>query len=101
MPENKTIATKGSVKIFIENIKDKNQREDCKSIIKVMESVSNQKPVMWGSAIVGFGSNHYVYESGREGDISIIGGCVKNLIKVCNSFFNTDEINNGIINRFI
>jgi hypothetical protein len=39
----------------------------------MMEKVSGSEPVMWGSAIVGFGSYHYVYESGREGDMIVIG----------------------------
>jgi uncharacterized protein YdhG (YjbR/CyaY superfamily) len=38
-----------------------------------MESISKEKPVMWGSAIIGFGTRHYVYESGREGDTMIVG----------------------------
>jgi uncharacterized protein DUF1801 len=39
----------------------------------MMQEVSNCEPVMWGSAIIGFGTYHYVYESGREGDMVVIG----------------------------
>ena len=42
-------------------------------LLGMMESVSRTKPVMWGSSIIGFGSYHYVYESGREGDTILIG----------------------------
>jgi Domain of unknown function (DU1801) len=73
MAENKTIPTKGSVNAFLNKIKDKQVRDDCLAIVGMMQKVSNTKPVMWGSAIVGFGKYHYVYESGREGDSILIG----------------------------
>ena len=73
MAENKTKATSSNVTAFLKKIKDPQVRSDCNAIIEIMGSVSKQKPVMWGSAIVGFGTYHYVYESGREGDILIVG----------------------------
>jgi len=73
MPENKTKATKSSVDVFLNKIKDTKLRDDCISIVDMMKSASKCDPVMWGSAIVGFGSYHYVHESGREGDTIIIG----------------------------
>jgi len=73
MTENKTKPTAGSVSAFLNKIKDTKLKNDCKTIIEIMESVSNLKPVMWGSAIIGFGTYHYVYESGREGDTVIVG----------------------------
>jgi hypothetical protein len=48
-------------------------RDDCFAILEMMKKVSKCEPVMWGSAIVGFGQYHYVYESGREGDMILIG----------------------------
>jgi hypothetical protein len=72
MAENKTKATKGSVSGFLKKIATKQVREDCFTLVDVMGSVSKSEPVMWGSAIVGFGSHHYVYESGREGDMPVI-----------------------------
>ena len=48
-------------------------RDDCLAMIEMMRSVSKSEPVMWGSSIIGFGTRHYVYESGREGDTVIIG----------------------------
>jgi hypothetical protein len=73
MSENKTKPTTITVSSYINKIEDPSRKEDCNSIIKIMESVTKLKPVMWGSSIVGFGIYHYVYESGREGDICIIG----------------------------
>ena len=73
MAENKTRPTASAVSSFLKKIKDPVLLKDCKAIISLMESVSRQKPVMWGSAIIGFGTRHYVYASGREGDTMVIG----------------------------
>ena len=73
MAANKTKPTKSSVTAFLNKIKDKTLRDDCFAILEMMEEVSGSQPVMWGSAIVGFGSYHYVYDSGREGDMIVIG----------------------------
>jgi len=73
MAENKTKPTKSSVNAFLSKIKDKQLRDDCFVILEMMQKVSKCEPVMWGSAIVGFGIYHYMYESGREGDMILIG----------------------------
>ena len=73
MAENKTIPTQGSVAAFLNGIKDRQLRDDCFALVDMMQKASKSKPVMWGGAIVGFGSYHYVYESGREGDTLAIG----------------------------
>ena len=73
MTENKTKPTIESVTAFLNKIPDTQLREDCFAILEIMESVSKIKPVMWGSSIIGFGTYHYVYESGREGDTVILG----------------------------
>lgn len=73
MAENKTKPTKASVRVFLNKIKDRQLRDDCFAILEMMQKVSNSDPIMWGSAIIGFGSFHYVYESGREGDTIVIG----------------------------
>ncbi len=73
MAENKTKPMKTSVTAFLNKIQDKQLRDDCFAILEMMQKVSNSEPVMWGTAIVGFGTYHYVYESGREGDTVIIG----------------------------
>jgi hypothetical protein len=71
--ENKTRPTKTSVTAFLNKIKNKQLRDDCFAILEMMQKAANEEPVMWGSAIIGFGKYHYVYESGREGDTVVIG----------------------------
>jgi hypothetical protein len=73
MAENKTKQTKISVDKFINGIKDETVRKDCYEIIKLMKSVTKEEPKMWGPSIIGFGSYHYKYESGREGDSCLTG----------------------------
>lgn len=73
MAENKTQPTAISVPAFLDACTDEVRRTDAKVLAKLMQKVTGEKPTMWGPAIVGFGSYHYVYESGREGDMPIIG----------------------------
>jgi hypothetical protein len=73
MAENKTKPTSGSVAAFLNKIQNQQLRDDCFTILEIMQKVSNSEPVMWGSAIIGFGTLHYVYDSGREGDTVAIG----------------------------
>jgi len=56
MAENKTKPTKGSVTAFLNKINDQQLRDDCFAILKMMQKVAKSEPVMWGSAIVGFGT---------------------------------------------
>lgn len=71
--QNKTIETKASVAGFLKTIKDEKRRKDCSAIIDLVSKHTGLKPKMWGSSIVGFGSYHYKYESGREGDAPLTG----------------------------
>lgn len=73
MTENKTRPTGTAVEGFLNKIKDEQVRKDCVALARMMQAASRKEPVMWGSAIVGFGNVHYKYESGREGDIMAIG----------------------------
>src|SRR5271170_1874198 len=73
MAENKTKPTKLSVAAFIAAIADPAKRTDAKALVKLLQSVVGEKPKMWGPSIIGFGSCHYRYESGREGDMPLIG----------------------------
>jgi hypothetical protein len=73
MAENKTKPTKLSVPAFIAAVADPARRADAKTLIKLMQSATGEKPKMWGPSIVGFGSYHYKYESGREGDMPLVG----------------------------
>ena len=73
MAELKTKQTDASVKDFLNQIADKERREDCFAVAKIMEEITGEKPKMWGPSIVGFGSYHYKYASGREGDWLVTG----------------------------
>jgi hypothetical protein len=73
MANNKTKPSKLSVSAFIDALAEPAKRADAKALVKLMQSASGEKPVMWGPSIVGFGSYHYKYDSGREGDMPLIG----------------------------
>ncbi len=73
MAENKTKATQGSVNEYIAAIGDESRRKDCEVLVKLMAKATRQTATMWGTGIVGFGSYHYKYESGREGDSCLTG----------------------------
>jgi len=72
MAENKTKATVANVSAFIGKISDPTQQKDAKTLVKWMEDISGEKAKMWGTAIIGVGSHHYKYDSGREGDMPMI-----------------------------
>ena len=72
MAENKTKPTKTTVAAFLGGITDPVRRADAKALIKLMQEASGEKAQMWGPSIIGFGSYHYKYESGREGDMPVI-----------------------------
>lgn len=73
MAELKTKPTKVGVTTFINAVEDENKRKDCRALLKLMKSVTGKKPIIWGTSIVGFGSYHYKYKSGREGDWPVTG----------------------------
>ncbi len=73
MAEMKTKQTEASVEDFLNLIENDQKREDCFEIVKMMKQVTKKEPKMWGPSIIGFGSYHYKYESGREGDSPQIG----------------------------
>lgn len=72
MAKNKTTETLASVTDFVNAVKDPVKKSDSFQMIDIMQSISGFEPKMWGPAIIGFGFHHYVYESGREGDMPII-----------------------------
>lgn len=72
MAENKTKPTKLNVAAFIDALTDQTRRADAKALVKLMQSAAGEKPKMWGPSIIGFGSYHYKYESGREGDMPVV-----------------------------
>ena len=73
MAELKTKKTEASVEDFLNQIRDEETQRDCFEIAKMMKQVTRSDPKMWGSSIIGFGSRHLKYASGRELDWMLIG----------------------------
>jgi hypothetical protein len=73
MPENKTQATTASVDDYIAAITDEPKRKDSQTLLDLLKKITDDVPVLWGDSIIGFGSYHYQYESGNEGDMPLIG----------------------------
>jgi hypothetical protein len=73
MAENKTRPTGAAVDAFLDAVSDPQRREDAKALRATMERLSGEPAAMWGPTILGFGSCHYRYDSGREGDMARIG----------------------------
>jgi hypothetical protein len=71
MAENKTKPTQVSVAAYIDGLPDEAKRADTRSLVKLMQSATGEKAKLWGPSIVGFGSYHYKYETGREGDMPL------------------------------
>ena len=70
--QNKTVETNDSADDFLKNVKEEQKRKDCLAIVDLLSKHTKMKAKMWGPAIVGFGSYHYKYESGREGDAPLV-----------------------------
>ena len=73
MAELKTRPGDRSVREFLDSITDEARRRDCRTVLRIMQKVTGSKPRIWGTNIVGFGSYHYKYASGREGDWFLTG----------------------------
>ncbi|MCA9903026.1 MAG: DUF1801 domain-containing protein [Anaerolineae bacterium] len=73
MAENKTKANDKSVQTFLDSIDDDKKRQDSMALLDLMREATGAEPQMWGESIVGFGSYHYKYASGREGDSFLAG----------------------------
>jgi hypothetical protein len=70
---NKTTPTGGDVDAFLAGVADAQRRADASLLVRLIGEVTGQPAVMWGPSIVGFGSRHYRYASGREGDVPAVG----------------------------
>ncbi|MBV6652148.1 MAG: DUF1801 domain-containing protein [Mameliella sp.] len=73
MAKLKTIPQDSSVEAFLDQVADPDKRADNYALLEIMKTVTGEQPVMWGGSIVGFGSYHYRYASGREGDWMLTG----------------------------
>lgn len=73
MAENLTRPSDADVDAFVAAIGDERRRADARTMVELMRGATGAEPVMWGPSIVGFGSHHYRYASGREGDVPAVG----------------------------
>lgn len=73
MSELKTKKNDDDVIAYLNAVEPEKKREDSFAILKLMEEVTGEKARMWGASIIGFGSYHYTYASGREGDWMLVG----------------------------
>jgi Domain of unknown function (DU1801) len=73
MPDPLDKNNAASVDAFLASISDGSRRADCETLIGLMRSITKEEPKMWGASMIGFGTYHYRYESGREGDTFITG----------------------------
>lgn len=71
--KQKTKPTQKTVASFLADVPNETQRADAKVLAKMMEAATGEKPKMWGPSIVGFGTYHYKYETGTEGDVPLVG----------------------------
>jgi len=69
MAKNKTAATTKSVDDFIASLDSEAKRDDAHELIKIFKAITGFDAKMWGPSIIGFGTHHYKYESGHEGDM--------------------------------
>jgi Domain of unknown function (DU1801) len=56
---------------FLARVPDEQRRQDARRLCAMMQEITGQRPVMWGTSIIGFGTYHYRYVSGREGDSAL------------------------------
>ena len=73
MADLKTKPTAVSPAAFIKNVEDDRKRRDCRELVALMKDLTGHPPKMWGLSIIGFGTYHYKYASGREGDWLLTG----------------------------
>jgi hypothetical protein len=73
MKQNKTLPTGNSVLDFIEKVENEDRKKDAYRLLDIMQELSGKEPVLWGPSIIGFDSYHYKYDTGREGDMCLVG----------------------------
>ena len=73
MAGNKTKPTDADVDAFLDAVESVRRREDARRVVTIMREVTGEEPVMWGSSMIGFGTVHYRYATGREGEMFAAG----------------------------
>jgi hypothetical protein len=96
--KNKTVPTKVSPAKFLGSVENERRRKDGQEILKLMRSVTGEKPVMWGPSIIGFGRQAYRTEGGHEGEIMIVGFSPRkaNLVLYIGSALNDAKLMNKL-----
>ncbi|MDN4494597.1 DUF1801 domain-containing protein [Ureibacillus aquaedulcis] len=97
--EQKTKETDNSVIEFIETVESSKKREDAYKLLEIFEETSGFQAKMWGPSIIGFGSYHYKYESGHEGDAPLVGFSPRKA-KISLYFATGDTEREKIMERF-
>lgn len=95
MAKNKTAETPINVTEFINRVKDEVKRKDSFTLIEIIKKQTGFDPKMWGTSIVGFGSYHYKYDSGHEGDSPLVGFSPRTsalTLYLCGHFENREEL---------
>lgn len=101
MAENKTKPTNMSPDDYVDSVANEKRREDAKQLLNIMREVTGVEPVMWGASLIGFGSYHYRYESGREGDALKVGFSPRSTALVVYGliFYDENEPNNRLLEK--
>ncbi|WP_276381709.1 DUF1801 domain-containing protein [Flavobacterium sp. H4147] len=95
MAKNKTTETENSVTDFINAVADETKRNDAFELLKIIQKTTGFESKMWGPSIIGFGSYHYIYDSGHEGDAPLVGFSPRKdaiSLYLSSSFENKDEL---------
>jgi len=95
MAKNKTTETQGNIDEFLLKITDELRRKDFISLINLLKVQTGFEPKIWGTGIVGFGSYHYIYDSGHEGDAPLVAVASRSnaiALYLSANFENRDEL---------
>ena len=90
--QNSTQPTAVDVAAFVRSVEHPVRRRDAERLVELMSRVSGRKPTMWGPTMVGFGTYHYQYDSGREGDTAAIGFAPR---KAASTIYLTNGVENN------
>lgn len=98
MYQQKTKETENSVIEFIENVDQPKRREDAYRLLDIFSETTGYPAKMWGSSIIGFGSYHYKYASGHEGDAPLVGFSPRKA-KISLYFATGDEARDNLLEQ--
>lgn len=99
MYEQKTKETDADVLEFIESVDSPKKREDAYRLLEIFEQTSGYAAKMWGDSIIGFGSYHYRYATGHEGDAPLVGFSPRKA-KISLYFATGDEDRQALLDDF-